>query len=323
MKSLLFLLMFIPFIGWSQIQPAACTFNNIPVTATWQDFYDPGGVGGDSCIANQPNNYPNANCITTYRFDAGPGNQVQIHFDYLSMYNTINGWDWMVIRDGGGVNAPILFDNRGALSSDDNGAYYNITGPDNDGTPSDYPDSGCVDFGEMYFCSSNRRLRIEFKATGAISRAGWEAQVRICSALPVELFYFDGDCDHLFWETASESNSSHFTVESTLDGTNWTDIGVNIPAAGNSQEAHLYATEVHSRNYLQYYRLIQHDLNGKTEIFGPISVYCVEYHNEAILEGVYDMMGRRLGNNLNSASSGYYILRFEDGSTERIFHGNE
>jgi hypothetical protein len=40
----------------------------------------------------------------------------------------------------------------------------------------------------------------------------------------------------LQWETAQESNSSHFTVEHSVNGTDWTAVGT-VKAAGNSSTA--------------------------------------------------------------------------------------
>jgi len=311
MKNLILILALLPTMAYAQLQPAPCTFTVVnPVLDTWTDFYDPGGPGGSFCNDSINGNYPNSNCITSYRFVAPAGEQVRMLFDTMAIYNTVEGWDWMVIYDGGNANSPILFDNRAG-------------GPDNDGLPNNPytgPDNLCVPNTLLDFCSTGRKLFIRFSATSVVSRAGWHAKFRTCSsALPVELTYFDGDCNHLYWTTASEHNSDYFIIESTLDGVNWTQVSEKIPAAGNSQEENTYTTQIHSRNHLQYYRLVQVDFDGTRNEYNVISIRCEQHYVNSPLEGVYDMMGKRVGDNINSVAQGHYILRFEDQTTKRVY----
>lgn len=68
----------------------------------------------------------------------------------------------------------------------------------------------------------------------------------------------------LKWRTASEQNSHHFTIEHSIDNSNWIAIGTKA-AAGNSAVASNYSF-VHNSPAMgvNYYRLLQTDLNGKT-----------------------------------------------------------
>jgi len=64
------------------------------------------------------------------------------------------------------------------------------------------------------------------------------------AALPVNLLNFDGKADEanhvrLAWNTAQESNSSHFEVQRSKDGTNWNGIGT-VSAVGESKIVHGY-----------------------------------------------------------------------------------
>lgn len=84
--------------------------------------------------------------------------------------------------------------------------------------------------------------------------------------LPITLVHFDGnavkDVINIDWETSSEMNSAHFIVEKTLDGKNWDRIG-QVAAAGTTNTTNYYQLiDSNPVNGLQYYRLVQTDLNG-------------------------------------------------------------
>jgi hypothetical protein len=98
-------------------------------------------------------------------------------------------------------------------------------------------------------------------------------------SLPVELISFNAVCSDegvlVSWKTASEHNSSHFTIEKSRDGEDWTQIYTE-QAAGNSNQLITYNfTDIKSIDGLNYYRLQQYDLDGVYETFGPISVDCL------------------------------------------------
>jgi hypothetical protein len=93
-----------------------------------------------------------------------------------------------------------------------------------------------------------------------------------CGLLPVELIafhaYCEGHAQKLAWTTASEQNSSHFTVQRSSDGTDWTDIG-RVEAAGNSQQLVEYGFTDRAPLLAQvaYYRIQQVDLNGNATAY--------------------------------------------------------
>ncbi|MBK9175034.1 MAG: T9SS type A sorting domain-containing protein [Flavobacteriales bacterium] len=87
-----------------------------------------------------------------------------------------------------------------------------------------------------------------------------------CSPLPMDLMLFDaaveGRTVELEWLTLSESNSSRFVVERSMDGLDWTDI-VMLAAAGTSQQPLLYkAVDGNPLQGTSYYRLRMIDLDG-------------------------------------------------------------
>ncbi len=102
------------------------------------------------------------------------------------------------------------------------------------------------------------------------------------TTLPIELLSFTAVCEEssnevtVRWSTASEQNSSHFTVERSLDGIVWEVLGT-VHAAGNSTSNLNYElTDSDVRGQaLVYYRLNQFDLDGAAKVYGPASAECL------------------------------------------------
>ncbi len=94
--------------------------------------------------------------------------------------------------------------------------------------------------------------------------------------LPVELVEFSAtpekDKVRIRWKTLSEINNDYFTVEKSLDGHHYFEIGT-IKGAGTSSNSNNYLlTDYEPVHGLQYYRLRQTDFNGDREVFEPVSV---------------------------------------------------
>jgi hypothetical protein len=93
------------------------------------------------------------------------------------------------------------------------------------------------------------------------------------STLPVALIGYDARLlsnqqVQLSWKTASENNSSHFDIEKSKDGRNFTRIG-RVEAKGNSNTVSDYSFidgDVITTN--TYYRLKQFDIDGKSKDLG-------------------------------------------------------
>jgi hypothetical protein len=112
------------------------------------------------------------------------------------------------------------------------------------------------------------------------------SEIFIPDPLPIDLISFSGDClpnqIRLNWETASESNNDYFSIERSLDGTIWSEIG-KINAAGNATSSRKYFFDDLIRyNEISYYRLKQHDFSGVSRTFNPISVQNCLTDNEAL-----------------------------------------
>jgi len=146
-----------------------------------------------------------------------------------------------------------------------------------------------------------------------------EYTVRISApvSLPVELISFNATYSDggilINWKTASEHNSSHFTLEKSRDGEDWTQIYTE-QAAGNSSQLLTYNfTDIKSIDGLNYYRLQQYDFDGVYETFGPISVYNFEISPKHII-AYYNLSGQSI--ELEN-HTGMYIIMYNDGTTEK------
>jgi len=99
--------------------------------------------------------------------------------------------------------------------------------------------------------------------------------------LPVELRYFEAlkVASHvsLSWATATELNNDHFKVERSLDGIRFTVIGT-VAAQDQSQLVKTYQlTDFDPLEGINYYRLIQVDIDGTRTYYDTI---IVDFFNE-------------------------------------------
>jgi len=114
------------------------------------------------------------------------------------------------------------------------------------------------------------------------SNCGTDNQLRTItvnrvSALPVELISFSGECKsgsvELNWKTSSEHNSDYFEIVKSRDAQNWESL-VKVESTGNSTEEISYEYVDVAGGELNYYKLLQFDIDGVNEEYGPIQVKC-------------------------------------------------
>jgi hypothetical protein len=91
--------------------------------------------------------------------------------------------------------------------------------------------------------------------------------------VPVELQYFTADKkqDHVLlqWATATERNTSHFELEKSANGKNFTPLSIQTAKGSNS-----YYTLIDKQplDGINYYRLLTHDFNGTEAYSKTVSV---------------------------------------------------
>lgn len=159
---------------------------------------------------------------------------------------------------------------------------------------------------------------INIMPNGACWYAGGQCNTEVvCQvALPVELIRFNVinlDNENIItWSTASENNSSHFVLFYSSDGETFIDM-VYLPAQGNSTElSEYYVRHVDYVRKINYYKLIQVDINGYKTEYGPVSINNIENNN--ILK-IVDLLGRPVDSNYR----GMVIHILEDGSVVKSY----
>jgi hypothetical protein len=125
--------------------------------------------------------------------------------------------------------------------------------------------------------STTGTIYIHINANGACATIDGlcrDITVQRISSLPVELIYFDGikypTFNMLKWATASEHNSSHFSIERSIDGIEWKVIGTKTAAGNSNTQLNYSYLDAINQFTIHYYRLIQYDIDGQSKTYGPI-----------------------------------------------------
>jgi hypothetical protein len=142
-------------------------------------------------------------------------------------------------------------------------------------------------------------------------------QVFTCSVLPIELIHFSGDRrgsrNLLSWSTASERNNDYFIIEHSHDGMSWRFLD-KVYGAGTTkmqQDYRLYLEQPEKQ--LNYYRLIQTDLDQRTTQFSTIVIDNSEQGRRQEIR-VMDLLGREMP----SSYKGFRVVYYSDGSVSRL-----
>lgn len=141
------------------------------------------------------------------------------------------------------------------------------------------------------------------------------------SPLPIELLSFtgikEGKNNQLKWTTASEKNNDYFTIEKTIDGIEFNEIGTR-EGAGNSIYYNSYQlTDMNVEPVINYYRLKQTDFDGNSTYSNLISIdnRIEENTNRKLLK-----ITNTLGQEIKEGYFGVVIYIYSDGTIERKFN---
>jgi hypothetical protein len=119
----------------------------------------------------------------------------------------------------------------------------------------------------------------------ALVSRGWtiagDIAIPNCGALlPVVLTAFTANCDgdeiQLKWTTALEIDNDYFTLEQSKDAQNWQKIA-EVDGMGSTNETTNYEFNLPSFSFdsdVNYFRLSQTDVDGRSETFQIISLVC-------------------------------------------------
>lgn len=144
-------------------------------------------------------------------------------------------------------------------------------------------------------------------ASGGFSGGGdYPFKVTSFITLPAEIISFktvlQGNKVAIDWRTASEQNSKNFVIEHSSDGNYWTAIAT-IHAAGTSNTLKNYSYTHNSPTQgINYYRLQQTDLDGKSR-YGDIRSVKLNTPQPAFLVMANPVVNRILSLQVNTASS--------------------
>lgn len=132
--------------------------------------------------------------------------------------------------------------------------------------------------------------------------------------LPIELLYWDAkkvdEVVKMGWSTASEINNEYFAVERSTNGKGFYQLGI-VDGAGNSTTQKDYSYTDYIPYEQNYYRLAQHDYDGKIQLS---EIRYVNMKTNCCIQ-VFDIMGRQLylGHKADfHPTAGVYII-IEDG----------
>lgn len=158
---------------------------------------------------------------------------------------------------------------------------YLLVDTDNDGIFSDEtPLGGASDLGGNIF---------EFSGVSTIANNLRFTLGSNASPLPIELLSFDAITIEnryveLVWQTSSETNNDYFTIERSIDGSNWEDIQ-HVDGAGTSNVLNTYViVDKEPHQGVSYYRLKQTDYDGQ---FSYSQIRSVDISNQGTSVKVY------------------------------------
>ena len=175
-------------------------------------------------------------------------------------------------------------------------------------------------------------------ALAAADLFSWWTLVDNSKPLPVEFLDLSANCERgdvtVKWSTATEQNSDYFTVERSFDGTNFSAIGNNIQAAGNSSTVQNYSfVDNDAYSGTSFYRIRETDFNGTYIFSANVTVNgCagddVIIYNEdggaavninATEDGqynieMYDMLGHKIINEIKNVTAGNNHIKLNAGN---------
>ncbi|MGZ8558100.1 MAG: T9SS type A sorting domain-containing protein [Chitinophagaceae bacterium] len=140
--------------------------------------------------------------------------------------------------------------------------------------------------------------------------------------LPVQLIYFKAtpqqDKIALQWETATETNNQYYTLEQSLNGTDFIAIA-KISASGNTNSLSRYSYDDNTDlQGLVYYRLKQTDIEGSLTYSKIVSVYINQSNNS--FTGLFNSQSNTLLINKTGMKNKEAIVLIHNSLGQTLFH---
>ena len=132
--------------------------------------------------------------------------------------------------------------------------------------------------------------------------------------LPIELLFFNAKQHNnniiIEWSTASETNNNYFVLERSNNTVLWETINITQSQGTTSQTTYYNYVDNNPFTNLNYYRLTQHDFDGKFETFNIIVVEYNNINNKPYNTIYYNMFGNII-NNIETYSKAYIVVYFD------------
>ena len=164
-------------------------------------------------------------------------------------------------------NLELLIENRGGSDNTDEEPWFDRTNNAGSGVY-----SGKVGWGSSWSSatssSQNRTYNLQINS---VDCGGFP--------LPVKLKDVTAVCENdnktiLRWTTFSESNNDYFSIERSVDGISWREVG-RVEGSGTTNNSNTYEFEdVSDDEEIMYYKLSQTDFNGEGEMLRVVTVNC-------------------------------------------------
>jgi len=137
--------------------------------------------------------------------------------------------------------------------------------------------------------------------------------------LPIELLYFkvmrDNLLNKLFWSTASENNNDFFTIEKSINGSDWEIIDRQNGAGNSSIQLNYYFLDQSVESLINYYKLKQTDYDGKFKYSDIISIDNRMNSKSKEIEKITNILGQEVD---LTYYRGLVIIYYTDGTSEKI-----
>ena len=134
--------------------------------------------------------------------------------------------------------------------------------------------------------------------------------------LPISLLTFDGknkgvNKNELIWVTVEEKNNDHFTIEKSIDGIEFIEVGKKTGAGNSNFEISYTLIDSDYRNEINYYRLKQTDFDGQFTFSTIISI------DNRIVSKTITKIINLLGQEVDANYRGAVIIVYSDKSVLR------
>ncbi len=308
--------------GWFNTIPTSGYYTNAFVSSTSSAALY-GSGNGSSAVEQNWYVFPNLDVdpsydykfsfrLASYRFTSTNATRGVDASDYVVVQLSTDGGNTYVneLRINGNSNAFWDYNTLGTYTKAANGVQT-IISPAGGGNRTSTGDGYSVI--SLDIPSGTTQIAIDIFAR--VNSAGEEwwfdnfELTRIGGPLPVELLYFDAysqsSSNILKWATASEQNSSHFVIERSNDGVIWDYVNTVLSSVNSTEKINYTFVDNDYENTLNYYRLVQFDMDGKFTIYG---LRLIDNSESRRVVSRYNLLGQPI----DESFSGFFIEFYDD-----------